>query len=70
MDPGISFVDLAGFTALAEAHGDDQAAGLVERLVEIAHEERATVDRVVKSTGDAACSSLPPRRLRSSWRHG
>lgn len=54
MGPGISFIDLAGFTALTEAHGDDQAADLVERFVEIAHEERAAADRVVKLTGDAA----------------
>ena len=53
MDPGISFVDLAGFTALTEAHGDDEAADLVERFVDIADEERASTDRVVKSIGDA-----------------
>lgn len=52
-DAGIGFVDLAGFTALTEAHGDDQAADLVGRFVAIAREECRPVDRVVKSIGDA-----------------
>lgn len=70
MDPGISFVDLASFRVLTESHGDDQAADLVERFVENAHEECSTADRVVKLTSDAALLQPPPLRLRSSWWHG
>lgn len=62
MDPGISFVDLAGFTALTEAHGDDHAADLIERFVEIAHGEQSTGDRVVKSIGDAVLLRSPSGR--------
>ena len=32
----VAFVDLAGFTALTEAHGDADAVELVERFVELA----------------------------------
>ncbi len=53
MDHGIGFVDLAGFTALTEAHGDNLAADLVERFVAMAREECSPEDRVVKSIGDA-----------------
>lgn len=53
MEPGISFIDLAGFTALTEAHGDEEAADLVERFVAMARAECAGEDRVVKSIGDA-----------------
>lgn len=49
----MAFVDLAGFTALTEAHGDDEAADLVERFVTMAREECGPGDRVVKSIGDA-----------------
>lgn len=59
MDPGISFIDLAGFTALTEAHGDDQAADLIERFVEVASEECSPGDRVVKSIGDAVLLHSP-----------
>jgi adenylate cyclase len=53
MEPAISFVDLAGFTALTEAHGDDDAADLVEHFVAMAQAECSGEDRVVKSIGDA-----------------
>ncbi len=48
-----SFVDLAGFTALTEAHGDDQAADLIAHFVAIAEQACRAGDRVVKSIGDA-----------------
>ena len=35
MDPAITFIDLAGFTALTEAHGDDHAADLIDRYVDL-----------------------------------
>ena len=48
------FADLAGFTALTEAHGDEQAADLAERYFEcvrsLLDEHRATE---VKTIGDA-----------------
>lgn len=59
MNPGIAFVDLAGFTALTEAHGDKQAADLIEHFVEIARNEGADDDRLVKSIGDAVLLQSP-----------
>jgi class 3 adenylate cyclase/YHS domain-containing protein len=59
MDAGIGFVDLAGFTALTEAHGDSEAADLVERFVAMAEAEAAEDDRVVKSIGDAVLLQSP-----------
>jgi adenylate cyclase len=56
---GVAFVDLAGFTALTEAHGDEEAADLVERFVAMAHNECADGDRVVKSIGDAVLLLSP-----------
>jgi adenylate cyclase len=53
MAAGIAFVDLAGFTALTEAHGDDEAADLAERFTTLAATELAGDDRLVKSIGDA-----------------
>lgn len=53
MGTGIGFVDLAGFTALTEAHGDDEAADLAERFVSLAQTELADDDRIVKTIGDA-----------------
>lgn len=59
MYAGIGFVDLAGFTALTEAHGDTEAADLVERFVAMAEAEAAEDDRVVKSIGDAVLLQSP-----------
>lgn len=47
------FVDLAGYTALTEVHGDDEAAELASRFVEIAKASLGPRDRFVKSLGDA-----------------
>ena len=48
------FADLAGFTALTEVHGDEQAADLVERFSAQAREVLASYDaNEVKSIGDA-----------------
>ena len=46
-------VDLAGFTALTEAHGDDQAADLATRFARLAADHLGEGDRLVKSIGDA-----------------
>ncbi len=59
MDHGIGFVDLAGFTALTEAHGDEQAADLAQNFVAMAREECSLEDRVVKSIGDAVLLHSP-----------
>lgn len=49
----IGFIDLAGFTALTETHGDVEAADLVERFVGLAEDALGSGDRLVKSIGDA-----------------
>lgn len=48
-----AFVDLAGFTALTEAHGDSEAAGLVDRFEALARSSLRDGDRLVKCMGDA-----------------
>lgn len=48
-----AFVDLAGFTALTEAHGDETAAAQVARFCELADATLEGPTRVVKSIGDA-----------------
>lgn len=48
-----SFVDLAGFTAATEVHGDSTAVELAERLVEVATNSLGAGDQLVKSIGDA-----------------
>ena len=48
------FVDLAGFTALTEAHGDRAAVSLLDRFEEIARACLGDDDRIVKMIGDAA----------------
>jgi class 3 adenylate cyclase len=58
MEATFCFVDLEGFSALTEAHGDEAAADLVERfaaLVEAALQQRG---RLVKTIGDAAFVTL------------
>ncbi len=55
----IAFVDLAGFTALTETHGDDEAADLAERFTELARTALGSEDRLVKSIGDAVLLTAP-----------
>lgn len=55
----VIFVDLAGFTALTETHGDEQAADLVERFVAMARHALGPGDRLVKSIGDAVMLASP-----------
>ena len=47
------FIDLAGFTALTEAHGDEHAADLAVRFLKLVEGELGTGDRILKSIGDA-----------------
>jgi adenylate cyclase len=50
----VAFVDLAGFTALTEAHGDDAALDLVDEFVGSAQESvQAAGAELVKTIGDA-----------------
>lgn len=55
----VVFVDLAGFTALTETHGDEQAADLVERFIGMVTESLGAGDRIVKSIGDAVMLTSP-----------
>ncbi|MGI8710014.1 MAG: adenylate/guanylate cyclase domain-containing protein [Acidimicrobiales bacterium] len=48
-----AFVDLAGFTALTEAHGDEAAVAQVERFVELTRQSIRARGRLVKCLGDA-----------------
>ncbi len=48
-----AFVDLAGFTALTEAHGDEVAAANVARFYEMARQALVGSARLVKGIGDA-----------------
>ncbi len=55
----VVFVDLAGFTALTEAHGDDEAADLAEMFVSLTKDSLGTDDRLIKSIGDAVMLTAP-----------
>jgi class 3 adenylate cyclase len=51
-DVAVVFADLAGFTALTEAHGDEAAASAAIRLLELTHAAYDGQARLVKSLGD------------------
>ncbi|HEX4983777.1 MAG TPA: adenylate/guanylate cyclase domain-containing protein [Ilumatobacteraceae bacterium] len=56
----IAFVDLAGFTALTEAHGDDAAVDLLDTFAAAAVESVAdTTAELVKTIGDALMLAAP-----------
>ena len=56
----IVFVDLAGFTALTEAHGDDAAVDLLDTFTAAAMESVAdTTAELVKTIGDAVMLAAP-----------
>lgn len=48
-----AFIDLAGYTALTEAHGDDGAADCAQRFYRIARSSLTGGTRIVKRIGDA-----------------
>lgn len=57
------FVDLSGFTALTEAHGDAGAAELAMRFADLARQSLSSGDKLVKTLGDAvlvACGGPGP----------
>jgi len=47
------FADLAGFTALTEAHGDNDATTIVTRFYDLARASLVDNSRLVKTIGDA-----------------
>src|SRR6476619_7109208 len=54
------FADIAGFTALTEAHGDEQAVQLVEEFANAVRAELPPVDgEYVKAVGDALMLRVP-----------
>ncbi len=53
------FVDLAGFTALAEAQGDEDAADVATRFAELTRTSLSAGDRLVKTIGDAVLVTSP-----------
>lgn len=55
----VVFVDLAGFTALTEAHGDEIAADVAQRLSGLAHAALGSDDHLVKTIGDAVMLAAP-----------
>jgi adenylate cyclase len=55
------FIDLAGFTALTEAQGDDGAADVATRFAELTRAALGAEDRLIKTIGDAVLvASLTP----------
>lgn len=58
-DSSILFADLAGFTALTEAHGDSRATDLLERFYEVSRRALTGGARVVKTIGDAVMVWAP-----------
>ena len=53
------FVDLAGFTALAEAQGDKDAADVATQFADITREALGPGDRLIKTIGDAVFVMSP-----------
>ena len=54
------FADIAGFTALTEAHGDEHAVALVEQFADAVRKELPPIDgEYVKSVGDALMVRVP-----------
>jgi class 3 adenylate cyclase/YHS domain-containing protein len=54
-----AMIDLAGFTALTEAHGDDRAADLATDFADLARASLGPDDRFVKAIGDAVLLASP-----------
>jgi len=54
-----AFVDMAGFTALTEAQGDEDAADLATMFAGITRAALAPGDRLIKTIGDAVLITSP-----------
>lgn len=55
----VAFVDLAGFTAMTDTHGDEEAATLAERFAALARLSLGPGERLVKTIGDAVMLDAP-----------
>jgi class 3 adenylate cyclase/YHS domain-containing protein len=53
------FIDLEGFTAHTEAHGDEEAASLATRFAELTRSALGPEDRLIKTIGDAVLVTSP-----------
>jgi adenylate cyclase len=49
----VAFADLAGYTALTEAHGDVEAADVADRFTQLTESVLSADGRIVKTIGDA-----------------
>lgn len=54
-----AFIDLAGFTALTETHGDEDAADVATQFAEMTRTALGQGDRLVKTIGDAVLITSP-----------
>jgi len=59
VERAVMFADLAGFTALTEAHGDGGAADVAGRFTELAEAALVGDGRIVKTIGDAVMVMAP-----------
>jgi adenylate cyclase len=59
VDRTFAFVDLSGFTALTEAHGDTEAVATLARFRRLSREALAPGDALVKTVGDEAMLAFP-----------
>jgi class 3 adenylate cyclase/YHS domain-containing protein len=59
MQATFCFIDLEGFTAHTEAHGDEQGAALATRFAELTQAALEPGDRLVKTIGDAVLVTSP-----------
>lgn len=59
MQATFCFVDMAGFSALTEAHGDDAGARFAIRFAELVADALAAEGRLVKTIGDAVLVTTP-----------
>ena len=59
LDATFAFVDLAGFTAVTEAHGDHQAIAIIQAFRARTREVLGRDDEIVKTIGDAVMLRFP-----------
>jgi len=59
LDATFAFVDLAGFTAVTEAHGDHQALAIIQAFRARTREVLGRDDEIVKTIGDAVMLRFP-----------
>jgi hypothetical protein len=63
----VAFADLAGFAALTEAHGDEEAAALIDRFCTLSREALEPDDRLIKSIGGCGHVELDGSRRRLAF---